>query len=83
MNVYFANGKERHKTIDSYDVQKLAHNGKGYLSTHSALYIKTSGVFLIDIIQSVINVPPLNNHLLTSYVHSEGGNDYYLHYHLM
>ena len=25
VNVYFANGNERHKTIDSSDVQKLAH----------------------------------------------------------
>ena len=34
VNVYFANGKERHRTIDSSDVQKLAHDGgKGYLKT--------------------------------------------------
>ena len=39
VNVYFANGKERHKTIDSYDVQKLAYDWKGYLKT---LFVKYS-----------------------------------------
>lgn len=33
VNVYFANGKEWHRTIDSSDVQKLAHEGEGYLKT--------------------------------------------------
>ena len=33
VNVYFANGKERNKTIDSSDVQKLAHDRKWYLKT--------------------------------------------------
>ena len=39
VNVYFANGKERHKTIDSSDVQKLAHDRKWYLKT---LFVKYS-----------------------------------------
>ena len=30
---YFTNGKEWHRTIDSSDVQKLAHEGEGYLKT--------------------------------------------------
>ena len=33
VNVYFANGKEWHRTIDSSDVQKLAHEGEWYLKT--------------------------------------------------
>ena len=49
VNVYFANGKEWHRTIDSSDVQKLAHEGD--------FILRQVGVFVIDIIPSVINAP--------------------------
>ena len=63
MNVYFANGKERHRTIDSSDVQKLAHEWERVsknviwevLIAHFIL--RQVGVFVIDIIPSVINSP--------------------------
>ncbi len=31
VNVYFEDGTEWHRTIESYDVQQLAHQGETYL----------------------------------------------------